>query len=196
MLCGFILTTPVALAQFSVPSAEPTLGTAGQMTLRQQADGFYKRCISKPDPTLSELDNEEYCVCLSVQMYNKELTADERTYLATGEGAGIPKKRLYAEVYGPCLGIPGRAVVHHKCTHDPKIYKIVKDEVRADLFCGCVNSELAPYWDKEVPAFMKLGTSFRRDFDDPIEYLINGRDFPARYSTAQQKCTPLYGRRD
>ena len=198
---GLLMISPVAYAQDAdvVPVTPTTLSLPASpqsSSIKELSNLFYKRCLTKPDPTLSELDNEEYCICLSAQMYNKSLTPEERGYLAYGQGTPLDKKRLYGEVYGPCLSIPARVAEYRACTHDPKVYKLVKNTESADLMCRCVSNELTYFWETEVPAFLRLGKSYRRDFDDPVAYIRNGRDYPSRYAEAQSKCVSAYGRRD
>lgn len=193
---GLFMIPASAHAQDVLPSGPSISVPESSASLKSQSNSFYKRCISKPDPTLSDLDNEEYCICLSAQIYNKSLTPDERAYLASGQGVGMEKKRMYGEIYGPCLGIPGRAATYYACTHSADIYKFVKDEKSADLMCRCVNKELSYFWDHEVPGFLRLGKTFRREFNDPIDYIMKGRDYPGRYADAQATCVSTYGRRD
>ena len=50
---------------------------ADTINVRQYADHFYKRCHENPDPTLTAEGQEEYCVCLAAQLYNKTLLPEE-----------------------------------------------------------------------------------------------------------------------
>lgn len=197
MLWGALALFPLTAQAQDVIPAGPSLSIPEtNSAIKPLAQKFYARCMSKPDATLSEQDNEEYCVCLSTQLYRPALTQAERSYLATGEGAGIEKHKLYGQIYGPCIGIPGRAATYYKCTHAHDIYKLVKTDKDADAMCRCVNKEMAPYWDEEVPAFLQLSKTYRRPFDDLLTFLMESRDFPPRYIKARSKCVSQYGRRD
>ncbi len=178
-------------------NAGPSL-TVSQNEIKPLSDAFYKRCMSKPSPNLQAEENDEYCLCLSVQLYRKSLTQDERRFLATGEGGKIDPRRATSEVYGQCIGVPGRAATYHKCTHTPDIYKYVKGEDDLKSMCSCVRDMMGDYWDKEAPAFIEMTQrSPKRKFDDDIlSALMNGRDFPVRYATQRSACVRKYGRRD
>ncbi len=171
---------------------------ASQNQIKPLADQFYNRCMAKPSPNLDAADNEEYCLCLSVQLYRKGLTQEERRFLATGEGGKIDPRRATSEVYGQCIGVPGRAATYHKCTHTPDIYKYVKGEDDLKSMCRCVTNLMSEYWDNEAPAFIEMTLrSPKRKFDDDIlSALMNGRDFPVRYARERSACVRKYGRRD
>ncbi len=172
--------------------------TASNDQIKPLSDQFYKRCMAKPSPNLDAVDNEEYCLCLSVQLYRKTLTQEERRFLATGEGGRIDPRRATSEVYGQCIGVPGRAATYHKCTHTPDIYKYVKGEDDLKTMCHCVTTLMSDYWDNEAPAFIEMTLrSPNRSFDDDIlSALMSGRDFPVRYAKQRSACVREYGRRD
>lgn len=177
--------------------AGPALGMSAD-AIKPLSDQFYKRCMGQPSPNLTATENEEYCVCLSVQLYRKSLTQDERRFLATGEGGSMDPRRAASEVYGQCIGVPGRAATYHKCTHTPDIFKYVKGPDELELMCTCVTNLMSDYWDKEAPAFieMTLRSPKRRLGDDILGALLNGRDFPVRYARERSACVRKYGRRD
>ena len=164
--------------------------------LKQLANKFYKRCQDKPDATLNAAEQEEYCVCLSAQMYRKTLKPEEREYLATGEGAVIDYKRAIAEVYGQCIGIPGRVATYQKCTTSPKVYKLVKTEDDMEAMCQCVQREMNHYWDVMAPTFLEMEMPRRNGIDDPLKFLMSGRHFPVTYAEKLSECVSHYGRRD
>lgn len=166
--------------------------------IKPLSDQFYKRCMAKPSPNLKAEENDEYCLCLSVQLYRKGITQEERRFLATGEGGAMDPRRATSEVYGQCIGVPGRAATYHKCTHTPDIYKYVKGEDELKAMCSCVSNLMSDYWDKEAPAFIEMTLrSPKRKFDDDIlSALMNGRDFPVRYARERSACVRKYGRRD
>ncbi len=166
--------------------------------IKPLSDQFYKRCMSKPSSSLSAEENDEYCLCLSVQLYRKGLTQDERRFLASGAEGVIDPRRATSEVYGQCIGVPGRAATYHKCTHTPDIFKYVKGEDELKSMCTCVTNMMSDYWDKEAPAFieMTLRSPQRKLDGDVLEALMNGRDFPVRYMRERSACVRKYGRRD
>lgn len=177
--------------------AGPTLAVP-QDEIKPLSNQLYNRCLSKPSPNLSAHDNEEYCLCLSVQLYRKGLTQEERRFLATGEGGAMDPRRATSEVYGQCIGVPGRAATYHKCTHTPDIYKYVKGPDELESMCRCVTNLMSEYWDKEAPVFIEMTLrSPKRKFDDDLlGALMSGRDFPVRYAKQRSACVRKYGRRD
>ncbi len=199
LIASGLYTGPVSMARaqdFLAPGPSLTLPGAPQ-TLRQLSDQLYKRCLGKPYSDLSATENEEYCLCLSAQLYNKSLTMEERAFLATGEGAAMDPRKAVTEVYGQCIGVPGRAATYHYCTHTPDIFKYVKSEDELEMMCTCVNNQLTDYWDREAPAFIKLRMNSKRPLEgDLVEALMKGRDFPVRYATERSFCVRKYGRRD
>jgi len=187
---------PSLYAQDVVP-AGPALvipGSSGE--LKELANQFYRRCHENPDNTLNAEQQEEYCVCLSAQMYRKQLKPSERIYLATGQGEKMSYERSIAEVYGQCIGIPGRVATYQKCATSPKAYMWTKGEKELDAMCSCVVNELDYYWSSIAPAYLEVETIYRRGINDPLKYVMENRDFPIMYSKKRSKCTSIYGRRD
>lgn len=180
-----------------VLNAGPSLAVS-QNDIKPLSDQFFNRCMSKPSPNLNAVDNEEYCLCLSVQLYRKGLTQEERRFLATGEGGAMDPRRATSEVYGQCIGVPGRAATYHKCTHTPDIFKYVQGKDELESMCTCVSNLMSDYWDTEAPAFIEMTLrSPKRKFDDDIlSALMSGRDFPVRYAKQRSACVRKYGRRD
>lgn len=178
-------------------NAGPTL-TVPQNQIKPLSEQFYNRCIAHPTPDLSAEENEEYCLCLSVQLYRKTITQEERRFLASGKDGYMDPRRAASEVYGQCIGIPGRAATYHKCTHTPDIFKYVKGEDELKSMCSCVVNQLSDYWDKEAPAFieMTLSAPSANLEDDILGALLKGRDFPPRYAQKRSACVRIYGRRD
>lgn len=195
LLLGLFLTAQSAYAQGLI-DAGPLTTITPATELKQLANKFYKRCQANPDATLNTTEQEEYCVCLSAQMYRKTLQPEERQYLATGEGPPIEYRRAIAEVYGQCIGIPGRVATYQKCTTSPKIYKLVKTESDMEAMCQCVLHEMSHYWDVMAPTFLELEMPRRRGIEDPLKFLMGGRHFPATYAEKLSECVSHYGRRD
>lgn len=177
--------------------AGPSLAVPSD-AIKPLSDQLYTRCMGRPSPHLDAAENEEYCLCLSVQLYRKSLTQDERRFLATGEGGMMDPRRATSEVYGQCIGVPGRAATYHKCTHTPDIFKYVKGDDELKAMCTCVTNMMSDYWDNEAPAFieMTLRNPKRTLDDDILSALMKGRDFPVRYARERSACVRKYGRRD
>lgn len=204
VLC-LMAAAPGARAQeavLDVPAVTDTpllAAPSSPTSIKQYSQQFYKRCKTTPSEYLSDQENDEYCVCLSAQMYRKTLTDAERAFLATGKGVTMDPKRATTEFYGQCIGVPGRAATYHHCTHTPDIFKYVKGEDELKLMCECVNNQLAAYWDQEAPAFIEMTLRSRhadRLKGDMITALMKGRDFPVRYANERSFCVRKYGRRD
>ncbi len=189
-----------SLLEVPAPVEKPLLAApSSPQTIKQYASQFYKRCKGTPSEYLSAEENEEYCLCLSAQMYRKTLTDEERAFLAQGKGGQMDPKRATTEFYGQCIGVPGRAATYHQCTHTPDIFKYVKGEDELKMMCECVNNQLADYWDREAPAFIEMTLRSRhaaRLEGDIITAIMKGRDFPVRYATERSFCVRKYGRRD
>ncbi len=195
LLLGLFVTAQNAYAQNSF-EAGPLSTMPPAAELKQLANKFYKRCQAKPDATLNATEQEEYCVCLSAQMYRKTLEPEERQYLATGEGAAIDYRRAIAEVYGPCIGIPGRVATYQQCTMSRSVYKLVKTENDMKAMCQCVLREMNDYWDVVAPAFLEVEMRHRRGVEDPLKFLMSGRHYPVTYAEKLSECVSHYGRRD
>lgn len=193
---GFSMPGQMAHAQDLFPQVPSLSVTDSTANLKKLSNQFYKRCHEKPDATLNDLAQEEYCVCLSAQMYRKSLTLEERQYLATGEGVPMEYNRALAEVYGHCIGIPGRAATYNMCTVSPNAYKLVKGEDDLNRFCNCIIHEMSDFWDVMAPAFLEAEVSYGRDISDPLTHIMKGRDFPVKYSLVRSSCVSQYGRRD
>lgn len=196
MALMFFAPLKVVYAQDLFP-AVPSIGVTNSAAhLKDAANRFYKRCHQKPDATLSTEAQEEYCVCLSAQVYRKTLTAEEREYLATGEGVPMDYKRSIAEVYGQCIGIPGRAATYNECSHSYKAYKMVKSAEDLNAMCQCMINKMSDFWDVMAPALLEAEIARGRDVGDPLNHIINGRNYPVQYSQIRSECVSVYGRRD
>lgn len=166
------------------------------VTIKEYANRFYKRCHDNPDPTLTPEGQEEYCVCLSAQLYRKTLTPDEISFLAHGEGVTMDKNRIITEVYGQCIGIPGRAVTFRNCTVSPRVYKLVKSEKDLDAMCRCVLQEMSYFWDTMAPEYLQLQMVQEMQSEDPLQTVLRSPFYQKSLAKNRSKCVSQYGRRD
>lgn len=165
--------------------------------IKTLANKFYQRCHENPDNTLDEFQVEEYCTCLSVQMYNKELTRDERLYLATGVGVRMDEKQALVKVYSHCLGIPAKARIYYECTHNQKAFSEVKKEEDLEGYCQCIVHAMSDFLDSDIPALFAAEVKKKLPIDDdPLDHLMTGRWYVPYQGRAKSDCLRIYGRRD
>ncbi|QQG35571.1 MAG: hypothetical protein HYS17_08560 [Micavibrio aeruginosavorus] len=165
--------------------------------IREMANVMYDRCYQNPDLTLSAFELEEYCTCLSAQMYNKDLTRDEREYIATGAGIKMDEKKALVKVYSHCLGIPLRAQIYFECTHNQKAYSEVKAEDDLERLCQCEMSQLSDYLNVGIAA--TYAEDYKRKLpieDDPFQYITTTRAYKLYKGRARAHCLDVHGRRD
>ncbi|MFN3827346.1 MAG: hypothetical protein ACK4NR_06940 [Micavibrio sp.] len=202
------LLSPWAAGAQPASEGESTLGIAsdlgvGPTTQQSTADQIknfsnkmYQRCHQTPDPTLNSEQQEEYCACLSAQIYNQALTHDERRYIATGEGTPIKDLVAYAKVYSYCMGPSVYNKFYHDCEHDKDLYKVVRAGDDIKPYCNCVASDMAQFSAEYGPtAFLMYA---RRDIvmEDPLEFLVRSRGFEPQKSKTAWLCRKKFGRRD
>lgn len=108
----------------------------------------------------------------------------------------MDEKRALSEVYGQCIGIPGRAATYSRCTLSPKAYKMVRGEKELDAMCRCILQEMSDFWDVVAPTFLEVEMMRNRDVEDPLQYVLKSRDFPVLFSEKRSKCVSKFGRRD
>ena len=169
---------------------------ADTINIRQYSDHFYKRCHENPDPTLTAEGQEEYCVCLAAQLYNKTLLPEELDFLAGGAGVPMDKNKIMTKIYGPCIGIPGRAATFKSCTVAPKVYKLVKSEKDLDSMCRCVQQEMSYFWDTMAPGYLELKMVQDMKSEDPLQTVLNSPFYQKSLAKNRSKCLSKYGRRD
>ncbi|MCM2343386.1 MAG: hypothetical protein NDJ24_02365 [Alphaproteobacteria bacterium] len=202
ILCiGLMLTLSAsqALAQNGIEYAPagplPQISTPDE--IKDLANKLYSRCRQNPDNTLNEFEVEEYCTCLSVQLYNKQLTHSERLYLATGEGPRMDEKQALVKVYSHCLGIPAKARIYYECTHNQNAYSEVKKEQDLENYCHCIVGKMSDFLDKDIPALFAADVKKKLPMDDdPLEHLMTGRWYVPYQARAKSSCISIHGRRD
>jgi len=199
ILLGVILLACFMPAGFvHAQEAEPgvaTLPPDNAAEIKELADQFYIRCRNNPAPTLTIDQQEEHCVCLSAQIYRKTLLPEERRYLAYGSGT-MDKRRLVTQVYGQCIGVPGRATMLHACTHSPKGPKLAKGNKALDAMCLCLQKEMGFFWDTMAPAYFEMPMTEKMNFDDPVKVVLNSPFYRKSLAKNRSKCVSIYGRRD
>lgn len=202
ILCFFIMLAPspaplMAQIKKEYAPAGPLPQQSSPDEIKDLANKLYARCHQNPDHTLNEFEVDEYCTCLSVQLYNKDLSHDERTYLATGVGPRMDDKMALVKVYSHCLGVPAKARIYYECTHNQNAFSEVKKDEDLENYCQCIVGKMSSFLDSDIPSLFAADIKKKLPMDeDPLEHLMTGRWYVPYQARAKSACIRIHGRRD
>lgn len=187
---GLLKHTAVALFLACVLSsgAAQAEGTA---VGKDMADAYYKNCVSRPNPILSDKTKDMLCTCTAARMM-ESLTVEEMRTMAQEDQAGrLALNKMLVQVYTPCMEFPIRDLVYDNCIKNKPNLPQVNN---LEGLCGCMASETAEYIAKEGPQTIQNALKTDPFITDPMGPLMSSPEFQKASQDFTMSCMMDYQR--
>lgn len=142
----------------------------------QQANAFYRHCITQSAPRLSESSQDALCSCTTVKMQETmQVEYIDIMKENTPRGQAMLNYMLL-NVYAPCIAYPAHDLVYQKCLTDSSIDAL---DLKADRegLCSCMAERTGLWLSKEGQDIMTELLIDNPDLPDPISPVIESDVF-------------------
>ncbi len=166
--------------------------------------------MAKPDKTRTYNAQQNMCACSADKIMTGNLTEQEMTLLATGEGKGrLGDEKIVVDIFAPCLASPIREIVYENCTNNRYWSKTVKSQQGLEGMCHCTANGMEKYAaaygsdilalvyykqahkDRRTGASVSAFTNMEGDdivIKDPLTTLIENLDYQKEFYTVRRNC--------
>lgn len=154
---------------------------------------LYLRCMAGPDPLLNLAQQNEFCSCAGAQkqeQVQKRIDRDAKKSWIENltRSPDAEQKSEIADVYGPCLYIPGWQRAYNDCYYDSTSYRFLKSRQALDGMCRCVADDLKQYLRNYGPALLAVLIERNENVDDLLEALRQNINYIIEQETAKTRC--------
>ena len=142
----------------------------------QQANAFYRHCMTKGDPRLSEHSQDALCSCTAVKM-QEAIRPEYLDIMKENNPRGRAMLNyMLLNVYAPCIAYPAHDLVYRNCLTDVSIDTL---DLKADRdgLCTCIAERTGIWLSKEGQGIMTELLIDNPDMADPISPVIESDFF-------------------
>lgn len=176
----------------NLAAAQEALQVPEQQRKKEYLGEYFARCMGVPAPDQDYDSHGNMCMCQAAHMPSA-LTADEMQVMATGEGkTKIRRKKLFLDVYAPCMEFPVRSIALQNCYDDQTVRAVVSTQNAYEGACKCVASAMGKYardYGRPQLAVMLINNDLLEDY---VGAIMDSFDYKMELSDAQNKCLNKY----
>lgn len=207
LLCLFLLLTLPAQAQgiktlpvFQSAPVGITVGGAdwSQFSLKPQASApkpdFYLRCMSGPDPVLSDSDQRAMCACMAAHQAQVDASEEDRAwYSMLARRVATPYETFVTKVYAPCMFVEARPVALDDCHARTNDRIVFANQGRFEQYCTCYAQAAERYTRAYAQPLMaaKLAENEQNGLQalsDPSRLVTGDGDYQIYMAARRQDC--------
>lgn len=176
-----LFLTALLLLPFSAIAATPIT--------KETAQAYYKTCLTKDAPMMSDESKDLMCSCTAAQMMENMSVEDVQDMSSQDTAIARPAaNKLIIDVYAPCIEFPARDYYYTTCVENPETSSISS---KPRELCNCMSDEVSGFLAENAQGVFADILDRNPMILDPMEALANDADFQ---KFAEKKLLGCYAR--
>ncbi len=167
----------------------PFTALADTPITQETAQAYYKTCLTKDAPMMSDENKDLMCSCTAAKMMETMSVEDVQAMSSQETAIARPAaNKLIIDVYAPCIEFPARDYYYMTCVENPETSSISS---RPRELCECMSDEVSGFLAENAQGV--FADILDRDpmILDPMEALAGDPDFQ---KFAEKKLLGCYAR--